>query len=69
MEKRTQYQTAVSAPSYDQFHLRLPSDLLDWYRRRATAERRKINTIIIAAMEDYRRLEDNLVIVEDEEQE
>ncbi|MCK5607694.1 hypothetical protein KAR91_37765 [Candidatus Pacearchaeota archaeon] len=54
MEKRTQYQTTAPAPSYDQFHLRLAADLLEWYRQRAADERRKINAVMGAALEEYR---------------
>jgi hypothetical protein len=55
MEKRTQYKTASD---YDQFHLRLPGDLLMWYRQRAIIERRKINEIMKAALEAYQDAQD-----------
>jgi uncharacterized protein (DUF4415 family) len=53
MEKKAQYQVVTSAPKA-QFHLRLPDNLLEWYRQQAVQERRKINAVMIAALEAYR---------------
>jgi len=52
MEKQEQY--TVDAPEYAKFTLRLPTDLLTWFRQQAKAERRKITGEMVLALEAWR---------------
>ena len=52
MEKQEQY--TVDAPEYTKFTLRLPAELLTWFRQQAKAERRKITGEMVLALEAWR---------------
>jgi hypothetical protein len=54
-----QQEITVDAPEYTKFTLRLPTDLLDWFRQQAKAKHRKITGEMVVALEAYRKLEED----------
>jgi len=60
MEKQERY--TIDAPEYTKFTLRLPTDLLTWFRQQAKAERRKITGEMVLALEAWRSKENPIPI-------
>ena len=63
MEKQEQY--TVDAPEYTKFTLRLPTNLLTWFRQQAKAEHRKITGEMVLALEAWRLSKEISILDED----
>lgn len=59
MEKQERY--TVDAPEHAKFTLRLPTELLTWFRQQAKAEHRKITGEMVLALEAWRLSRENSV--------
>lgn len=59
MEKQERY--TVDAPEHAKFTLRLPTELLTWFRQQAKAEHRKITGEMVLALEAWRLSRENSI--------
>ncbi len=59
MEKQEQYTVDAPEPEYAKFTLRLPTELLIWFRRQAEAEQRKITGEMVLALKAWQLSKEN----------